>query len=40
MRVRAEEVLFLIGVYTVHKWGLAQTDRYSSKLVECFQPGL
>ena len=26
--IRAEEDLYGIGVYTIHKWGTMQVDRY------------
>ena len=43
--VRAEEDLYGIGVYTIHKWGAAQAERYVGLMEECFQalaknPGL
>ena len=43
--VRAEEDLYGIGVYTIHRWSAAQADRYIGLMEECFQalaknPGL
>jgi len=43
--IRAEEDLYSIGVYTIHKWGIAQADRYLGQLEAYFNvlannPGL